>query len=193
MFGPTKALVSTILISFITFPAFGQDQNTHQRTGFGISFGVGAGSASADCFICDSDSETSVSSYVRIGGYIGPRVFLSGESNAWIDSENDVDQLLGFYTATALWYPSESSGFFLKGGVGFSIYFAEDFSDEITGTASGITIGLGHDFRVGRNFSLTPYLNYLESSNFDLELNGIPIALDASADMVQIGLGFTWH
>ena len=49
-------------------------------------------------------------------------------------------------------------------------------------TGSGAVLGLRYDARVGRNFSLTPYVRFMAGS-FDA----------GSANVVQYGLGFTWH
>ena len=45
----------------------------------------------------------------------------------------------------------------------------------------GLTLGLGYDARVGRNFALTPYLDIL-NSGYD----------GGSLNTVAFGLGFTW-
>jgi hypothetical protein len=174
-------------------PASAQDRPPQTREGLGISFSIGAGSAEAICTLCTFGRETGASGYLRIGGYIGPKFFLAGESHGWFNSESNLDELLGFYTVTAQWYPSESMGLYLKSGLGIGLYVAEGYGYEYTGSAPAVVLGLGHDFRVGRNFSLTPYLNYLRSSDLNPEVNGTPIGLNVSSDLIQIGLGFTWH
>ena len=62
-----------------------------------------------------------------------------------------------------------------------------------TGSAIGLTAGLGYDFRVGRNLSLTPYLNYLRSGKGELEVNDISSGFNVSSNILQVGLGLTWH
>jgi opacity protein-like surface antigen len=193
MFSRIPALLPAISLALITAPAVAQDRRPQNREGFGISFAVGAGSAELSCGACESDRETGLSGYLRIGGYIGPRLLLAGESHGWTKSEGGVDHAMGFYTMTAQWYPSETSGFYLKGGVGLSRYQAETDLGEISGNSTGSVLGFGYDFRVGTRFSLTPFFNYLKSGDLDLEFDGIGLGLDVSSNVYQAGLGFSWH
>jgi hypothetical protein len=52
---------------------------------------------------------------------------------------------------------------------------------------------LGYDFRVGGNFSLSPFLNFLASSGGSLKFDGMDLDIDFNANLVQFGLGVTWH
>jgi hypothetical protein len=163
------------------------------REGFGISVGLGSGSAGLSCNSCSSDREESLSGDLRLGGYLRPNLFLGGESHGWVNSEDGVDEVIGFYTATVLWYPNEAKGLYLKGGLGLAAYAATDGFDDITGHGLGLALGVGHDFRVGRNFSLTPYANYLVSTKNDLEVNGYSSGLDVATNIFQIGFALSWH
>jgi hypothetical protein len=49
-------------------------------------------------------------------------------------------------------------------------------------TGVGVNMGLGTDIRLGSNFSLTPFANYLYGS-FD----------GGATNVLQAGLGVTWH
>jgi hypothetical protein len=168
-------------------------QNPQTRQGFGISFGLGGGSASISCDGCESERETALSGYLRLGGYASPSLFIGGESNGWTKSEGGIDELIGFLSAVAQWYPQVTNGFYLKGGVGFATSEASDDVDELTIGGVGLTVGAGYDWRLTRNFSLTPYLNYLRSFTGELEFNGTSSGVSANIDVVQFGLGFTWH
>ncbi len=48
---------------------------------------------------------------------------------------------------------------------------------------------------MGRNFSLTPFINSLATSAVSFKLNGVnvPSGEDIKINLVQIGLGVTWH
>ena len=167
--------------------------NPQTRQGFGISFGIGAGSAGVDCEVCPDDRETGLSGYLRIGGYLRPNLFLAGESNGWSKTEDGVEGQAGFLSAVAQWYPQPASGLFVKGGLGLATVSLEDDVDEITSTGLGITVGGGYDFRVGRNFSLSPYINYLRGFGAQANLNGTSTDFDYNVNLLQFGLGFTWH
>ncbi len=72
-------------------------------------------------------------------------------------------------------------------------YRAGDDIDEITATGFGYQVGLGYDFRLGRNFSLSPFLNYLGSVGSDAKLNGSSLGGDFNTNVFQFGLGATFH
>ena len=163
------------------------------RQGFGISFGLGGGSAALSCDGCPDDRESGMSGYLRIGGYLRPNLFLAGETNGWTKSEDGVDGQVGFLSAVAQWYPQPATGLYLKGGIGMANVTLQDPVDEVSSTGLGLTMGAGYDFRVGRSFSLTPYVNYLQSFGAQAELNGTSTDVDFNASVFQIGLGFTWH
>lgn len=83
---------------------------------------------------------------------------------------------------------------FLKLGLGGMSYTAEDATDELTATAGSASLGAGYDIRVGTNLSVTLWLNSLGSAPVDFELNGVPVQTDDfSLNLVQIGVGVTWH
>jgi hypothetical protein len=124
---------------------------------------------------------------------VKPNLFVGFESSGWVNSEEGIDETLGFYSAVAQWYPNAEQGFYLKGGLGLSLYEATDGIDDITGNALGLSVGTGYDVRVGKNFSLTPYVNFLMSTKGELNFNDESTGLNISANLIQFGLGFTWH
>lgn len=185
--------LQAIALLLILIPAAAQAQNPQTRQGFGISFGIGSGSAGSTCDFCNSDRESGLSGYLRIGGHVRPNLLIAGETNGWTRSSDGIDQTIGFYSAVAQWYPNVESGFFLKGGAGLARYVATDGIDDVTGNALGLTLGAGYDIRVATIFSLTPYANYLISSKGEIKLNDTSTGLNVSTNVLQFGLGFTWH
>jgi len=105
------------------------------------------------------------------------------------------DEDLGNVSATLYYYPNAAGGFFLRGGFGFAAYSADGGGgNTLTGTGLGFTLGLGYDFRVARNFSLTPVFNISAGSLGELQLNSNPSGITGAKESVaQLGLGFTWH
>jgi hypothetical protein len=130
-----------------------------------------------------------------MGGTLSQRLLLGGETNGWIHSESGVDETLGFGNVILVWYPSRTGAFYLKFGLGGMSYKASDGVDDLTATAPAGTFGLGYDFRVRRNFSITPYLNSLATSAASFKVNGTatPTSEDVTISLVQIGVSATWH
>lgn len=186
-------LIPTVILALIPAPASAQLATAEPRQGFGISFGLGTGSAGVDCSGCSTDRTSGLSGYLRLGGHLRPDLFLGAESSGWVKSQDGFDETVGFYSAVAQWYPNVDRGFYVKGGVGLASYLATDGVDEITGSAVGITAGLGYDFRIGKKLSLTPYANYVRSGKGEVKVNDVSSGFNVSTNILQVGLGLTWH
>jgi hypothetical protein len=155
-------------------------QHPHVREGFWINLGLGYGSLGCDN--CDT-REGAMSGQFGIGGTLSQKVIIGLMTNGWTKSEGGVTLTVGTAVAGIRFYPSATGGFFLTGGIGLgsiSADFAGFGSESETGT--GVLIGLGWDFRVGRNVSLTPFWNGYAVSNDQ-----------ADANVGQIGLSVTVH
>ena len=178
------------VLALALIPSLALAQHPQTRSGFGISFGFGAGSASF-CEDCSDLSGTKPSGYLRLGGYLSPSTFLAVESNGWVGSSTDYDApTLGAVMGIVQWYPMVDQGLYLKGGVGYS--YATVYSDFQTSGFAG-SIGVGYDWRLARNFALTPYVNYLNQfgGTYTYTGGGDSVA-DAKVHLFQFGLGFTW-
>jgi hypothetical protein len=167
------------------------------RQGFTVSFGLGAGSAGFSYEGSSSDRITGPSGYLRLGGAITPTLVLAGETQGWTHSEGSVTSRVGYLMAVTQWYPSAMGGFHLIGGVGMGMV-DEDDSDPTLGyklESVGVAaqFGLGYDVRMSRSFSLTPYMNFLTMGGGEPKLNGSGLGGSLSANVVQFGLGFSWH
>ena len=173
-----KYAIGILLAAISALPASAQS-NPQTRQGFWISFGVGAGSLSCDD--CGDERETGTNVNLRMGGTLSQRSILGADANFGTKTEGDLSLSTGHIGPVVLFYPGANGGFFLKGGLGLATTTIElgDFSIEEQGV--GLTLGLGYDARVGRNFALTPYFDILTSS-YD----------GGSLNQVAFGLGFTW-
>jgi hypothetical protein len=169
------------LVALLAFGASGVDaQHAQARSGFWFSAGLGVGSLGCDG--CD-DRVNALSGNLSLGGTISPRFLLGGGTTGWSKSEDGATLTVGTVDARVRFYPSVSGGFFLTGGLGIGTVRASisGFGSE-TETGVGALFGLGYDFRVGQNLSITPYWNgfAVSSSNAD-------------ANVGQIGVGITAH
>jgi opacity protein-like surface antigen len=189
-----KTLVlSALLLATSALSAEAQSTKLPQtRQGFGASVGLGVGLGNIDCDGCDFDSESALSGYLRLGGYVKPNLFIGGETTGWMKDVDGADTQIGFLNAVAQWYPQVEQGFYLKGGLGFARATAKDASDELSLSGPAFTLGAGYDWRLRSNLSLTPYLNYVRSTENDIKFNDVNVA-KGTVNVLQFGIGLTWH
>jgi len=174
---PLALVLATI--TSMSLPAAAQG-NPQTRQGFFINFGFGA--ASLGCDECDDDDRLNgVNFQLRAGGTLSQRLLIGGEVNGFSKSENDATLTVTHVGPIVQFYPSAQGGFFLKGGLGLATIEVEVGAFSVEQEGFGLTLGLGYDARVGKNFALTPYFDIL-ASNYD----------GGSFNQVAIGLGFTW-
>ena len=150
-----SALLFGALIA-VAMPA--SAQSDLERDGFFIGFGVGGGSLGAEG---SDERESAGVGHFRIGGKLNDKVSLGAESNAWVKKENGATLTDGALTATAWVYPSATSGFFLKGGLGVSrleLDLGFFGSGSTRGTAA--MVGAGFDIGFGGSFSLSPVATF---------------------------------
>ena len=170
-------------------------QHPNTRQGFYIGFGVGAGSVGAECNSCDDDDRSSgLSGYFRMGGTVSQHIQLGGDLIGWQNEEDGVEHALGVAAFAANIYPSAKGAFFLKVGLGGMTYAEEEGDDEITARAPGVLFGLGYEFRVARNFALSPYFNAFASAPVRFAITGVdvPSGQEIKLNLVQFGLGLQW-
>ena len=171
----------------VAVPAIGsaQEANENNRGGFWLSGGLGVG----------HHEETGASAYIRMGGTLGERLVLGGESFALAHEEGEANVSRGNVTAAVLFYPSARKGLFLKAGVGFASIEYEvsrittrgqpvviTTRDEL---ALGTTFGVGYDIQLGGgNLYLTP--------NFDalVQYPNDGISDPEASLLLTVGIGF---
>lgn len=151
-----------------------------ERSGFWIGFGFGHGSLG--CENCGGQRAGALSGNFRLGGTLSQKVLVGFETNGWYREESGGTLAMGNASAVVVFYPSETGGLHLKGGLGVAVAEARFGSLRESETGGGALLGLGYDARIARNFSLTPFLNMLGGS-FD----------GGSANFWQVGLGVSWH
>jgi hypothetical protein len=178
----------------VAAPAFAQGA---ARDGFTASFGLGAGSAGFSYEGSTSERISGPSGYLRLGGAVSPSLVIAGETHGWTHIEGGVTSRVGYLMAVAQWYPKASGGFHLLGGLGAGMLSEEDTDPtlgyELTSVGVAAQFGLGYDVRMSRSFSLTPYANFLSMGGGEPKFNGAGLGGSLSANVVQFGLGFSWH
>jgi hypothetical protein len=163
-------------------PAASAQGHPQTRQGFWIGFGLGYASLSYSCSGC-SGSEGGLSGYLKMGGTVSPKLLIGGETNAWVKSQNGTTVTAGNTSAAAYFFPSPSSGLFLRGGIGVATLSASSGGSSASQSGFGVTFGLGYDVRVGTNMSITPVANY----------NWGNLGSGVKQNVFQIAVGLTWH
>ena len=175
-----SALVA-LALGATALPAAAQDitpaTDGPPRQGFYIGLGVAGASVSADCKNCqDADAAGMFGSHIKLGGTLSKSVRLGADLFGVYSEEGIYGQLSGGgETATenaghamlaVTVYPSAEGNFWFQAGLGTVVYIADvDGDQKYTGRGFGGMLGVGYDFRVGKNGSLTPYLSLTSSTN----------------------------
>ena len=194
-----RLLLAAIALAVFVTPVTAQHPNTRQ--GFWYGFGFGAGSSQLHCEICNDQSGTDLSAAIRAGGVLSKSWLLGAELTGWTNSQDVATRRSWSANAIALWYPWPERGAYLKGGFGITGYSASDSVDVISTTQPGGIIGLGYEWRVGKNYSLNPYFNFQYTLSGDLQFEHTEdntvttsiIAGDASVSSFQFGLALVIH
>jgi hypothetical protein len=172
--------IAQMVVVFAAFAATtAQAQHAQTRQGFWFSGGLGMGSLGTQ----DGTSrENGMSGDISLGGTLSPHWLLGVGSSGWSKSEQGGRLTVATLDARVRFYPSATGGFFVTGGIGGASIRASVGGFSATDNGAGAIFGLGYDYRVGRNTSITPYWNgfAMKSDNND-------------ANVGQIGLAITLH
>lgn len=147
----------------------------HTRQGAWFSIGLGLGSLGCDG--CDVRLN-GLSGGLSAGSAITDR-FMLGVGTTGYSRSIDGDLLtVGTLDGRIRFYFTKAGGGHLNFGLGVgTLSYAGD-----TEVGLGLMLGLGWDFRIGKNVSITPFWNGFAMSNSSVDAN-----------VGQLGIGFTWH
>jgi hypothetical protein len=140
------------------------------------------------------------SGYLRLGGTLSPHLRLGGETNVWLRDDFGLD-FVSAASLVVMWYPSPIGASYLKVGIGGMRYtYAGPTADhtDLSATAPSVMLGVGYEVRVRSRVSLVPWIDVLASSRVRLDYNlgfiDPPTSPpDVRINLVQAGLGVTWH
>ena len=168
------------------------------RNGFLVGFGVGGGSAGVDIpqvsdFGFTDGRNGGVSGNFRIGYAFRPDLAVHLETSSWLKEEDDITLTLSVVSAAVTFYP-KSSGFFVRGGVGFgtswfgfadSLLVLGDVTVTKNETGFGLLGAAGYELRLTPMFAMGPQVEYaylfVEGDFVD------------AANVVSGSLQFTWY
>jgi len=161
-----------------------------EHKGFWISAGLGAAATFSDPLYDEEgkSAEFGPSLSVRLGGTVNQRLLLGGEITVW---NGGGFTYRGNTAFTALFYPSDEGGVFVRGLVGVAnrrvkyTVVTNDFQFftlEESASGLGLGMGLGYDLQLARNFFLTPGVDA-----------GVQYLADHWAPSLILTLSATWH
>ena len=192
--------IGSVLVSLIAgIPTAAHAQ---PREGFWLGVGGGYGSAGVSCDDCGGEREGSGVAYLRGGWTLSQRALIGLDLNIWSKSaeEGDVELTLNLYNfaGSMTFYPSATSGFFMKAGAGISLIDVDaDFEGSTLtadlGTGLGLTFGAGYDVRLSRMISLTPAIGYWYGRPGDLKFGPETLFTNWRQDVVEFTVGITFH
>jgi hypothetical protein len=185
--------ITTVLacLCSLALPAAAQQP---ARSGFGMSFGLGWGSAGVTCEDCNIEVEDRIeglAGYVRIGGSVNPRLFVGVEGIGWLKNSDGLERRIAAVSFVTVGYPSATAGFFLRGGFGGVRAVVENSLYSVTGEGLSWQFGAGFDIPMGSGAALTPYVTYLNSSNVTAHVNEVSLETNLNPNILQAGLAIT--
>lgn len=153
-----------------------QDAPPQERKG--VWYQVGLGGGSLECSGCAAIRGSSGT--LAIGGTINSRLLIGGLGNVWLSNPEGLTMTT--FSVIARFYPSSTGGFFLQAGLGSASLELTEKSDSNSITGGSAVFGIGYDFRVRKQFSITPFFNGVMGS-----FQG------GDANQNQLGVALTWH
>lgn len=167
------------------------------RRGFHFSAALGAASVGASCTSCAinvfTDRISGVSGTVQLGGAITSKLVVAGEFMGWVRNDAPIFRRIAAINLVFIGYPSERSGFFVRGGVGGLRAIVED--DFLIARTEAFTsqLGIGYDIPMTSRLQLTPQLMYLSTFGGATTFNGITSPEVVSPNAIQFGIALTVH
>ncbi|HEX9893878.1 MAG TPA: hypothetical protein VGA78_08130 [Gemmatimonadales bacterium] len=175
---------------------------SQSRQGFWIGGGVGQAFTDLACAICGGEREGGgLSAYLRAGDTLTPAFLLGGEVLAWRGGQGDVSEHLEQVGVAGYWYPNPRHGWFVKLGLGYSLYRASEEEEHLAARIFTGSLGAGYEMRVNPVLSIVPFVNLTATPNGNLNrettadggFQAVRVADDLKLFVVQFGIGITRH
>lgn len=202
----TGTLAAVLLAATLALPMGSQAQQSMSanpaatqatRGGLHFSLGLGSGSVAVTCAGCNTnffeDRLNGLSGVVQLGGFLNPQLALTAEFIAWMNNDDLGDRRVAGMGVALLGYPSPTSGFFVKGGLGGIRAIGENDVLIVQSDAWMATTGIGYDISVGDGVGITAYANYVRSFGAGTWVNGFSSDFVATPNVLQFGAALTVH
>jgi hypothetical protein len=186
---------------FAALPATADAQRDEVYRGMSLAFGFGRGSMAIECKGCETSAQADISGLARVGWTLRENVIVAvegiGFQKAQVIDQRTVDATFTFGGAVLLWYPRRYADFFLKVGGGMS-HSSGTFNaqtgipTELELNSPALLLGVGTDLRIGRTFSVSPFVDYYRPVPRDADLGG-GAAISITSSTFNFGLALTYH
>lgn len=167
------------------------------KSGFHFALALGSASVGASCTSCTadvfSDRINGFSGTIQLGGAITRKLIVAGEFMGWMRNDVPIYRRIAALNLVFIGYPSERSGFFVKGGGGGLRAIVENDALIVRTDAFTSQLGVGYDIPMSGRLRLAPQVTYISSFGGATTFNGISSPEAVSPNLIQIGVGLTFH
>lgn len=167
------------------------------QRGFHFSIAIGSASVGASCNSCSvnvfSDRINGFAGTLQLGGAVTRKLILAGEFMGWMSNDAPIYRRIAALNVVFIAYPSERSGFFVRGGAGGLRAIVEDDFTIAQTDAYASQIGIGYDISTRGRLKLTPQLTYISTFGGATTINGSSSPEVVSPNLIQVGIGLTFH
>jgi len=182
----SRSFVSIVVaVLFMAGPAGAAAEET-QRSGFWGGIDIGAGYVERAVGSLESNG-TDIYMGFKAGYVLHPQVLAGLELSGWNQQATDREDptrgegLMQVFLISRL-YPMGDSNLFAKIGGGWVREWVNGPAGKSTLDGWGATVGVGYDYSLGRNWAVTPFLNYSFGK-----------AEDQKHQAVTLGVGFSFY
>ena len=171
---------------------------SHLHEGFWFSASATYAQAHRNCDQCSIPLNTwGPALTLAGGGTVNRSLLIGGEFGGWYRDADGIKTLIGNGSISARWFPIYGKGFFLKGGVGFSVYQYRQSGTTLKGAGPGLTASTGYDLMVGKRTALAPIAGVWWGAPGQLKVTsgagGVPPASGLNYTVVEFGLALTFY
>lgn len=184
--GRTCFVLASWVVLSCALAADGVAQENEVPDGWLLAGGLGAGWSRVSCDVCVRSHDLGPAVYVRLGRHVRPNLLVGGEVVGWTHTAEDVREIVGVASAVGHLYPRPGGPLYLRGGLGWVTYRAED---DVVSNSAGIQLGAGFEFGVGGGFALSNYLHITASSFGSLRAGNSIVSDEVGVSLVQVGFG----
>jgi hypothetical protein len=149
------------------------------------------GAGALTCPFCTGEGKGGLAGFVGVQKTMRPGVHLGGEADWWMHSGGGGTRSVLSIAPVAHLYPSKSSPFFIKVGVGIARFTASSDEEELrTTTVAGLT-GAGYEFRLANRLTVIPYLSWMSGQRGTMRLNGAEVTPFGGVSLLQYGIALS--